>query len=196
MIDEVDDALRALIRRDVLNGAAVDVAFDAPNKEWSVRRNAPAIDVYLYDVREDMERRRYGSVDVHNSNGGLVGRRGPPRYMKFSYLVTAWTQRPEDEHRILSAVLRCFLAIDTLPADVVGGTLAAQGYPIGVTIARPPPQDRSISDVWSALGGELKPSLDLVATVPVEPGLIPVAPLVLEELKIDVRDTTLPLADR
>lgn len=196
MIDEVDDALRAVVRRDVLNGAAVEIAFDAPSKEWSARRNAPAIDIYLYDVREDMERRRYGSVDVRNPNGDLAGRRGPPRYIKFSYLVTAWTQRPEDEHRILSAVLRCFLAMDVLPADVLGGTLAAQGYPIGVTIARPPPQDRSISDVWSALGGELKPSLDLVVTAPVEPALAPVAPLVLEELTVDLRDRTLRLGER
>jgi hypothetical protein len=47
VIDEVDDALRALIRRDVLNGAAVEIAFDAPSKDWSARRNAPAIDIYL-----------------------------------------------------------------------------------------------------------------------------------------------------
>ena len=28
-------------------------------------------------------------------------------------------------------------------------------------------QDRSLADVWSALGGELKPSLDLVVTAPI-----------------------------
>jgi hypothetical protein len=35
-----------------------------------------------------------------------------------------------------------------------------------ITCALPPPQDRALSDVWSALGGELKPSLDLVVVVP------------------------------
>jgi hypothetical protein len=30
----------------------------------------------------------------------------------------------------------------------------------------PPPEDRALSDVWSALGGELKPSLDLVIVLP------------------------------
>ncbi len=34
--------------------------------------------------------------------------------------------------------------------------------------------ERSISDIWSALGGELKPSLDLVIAVPFE--AIAVAP--------------------
>jgi hypothetical protein len=36
-------------------------------------------------------------------------------------------------------------------------------------VALPPPQDRSLSDVWSALGGELKPSLDLTVIAPLLP---------------------------
>ena len=39
-----------------------------------------------------------------------------------------------------------------------------------VTIALPPPEDRSFADVWSALGGELKPSLDVVVSAPTETG--------------------------
>src|SRR5438105_11285077 len=46
----------------------------------------------------------------------------------------------------------------------------------------PPPQDRSISDVWSALGGELKASLDLVVNAPFEIKVaVPAGPPVLEE---------------
>ncbi len=49
------------------------------------------------------------------------------------------------------------------------------------TIALPPPADRSIADVWSALGGELKPSLDLVVTAPLDMNApIPAAPPVME----------------
>src|SRR3954452_15146984 len=188
MIDEVDDAIKALLRRDALNGADVEVVFDAPNRDWSARRNAPAVDVYLYDIREDVGRRSEGSVDVRNGEGRTIARRGPPRYFKLSYMVTAWTQRPEDEHRLLSAVLRCFLRIDVFPPEVVSGSVTALGYPLGVTIAKPPPQDRSISDVWSALGGELKPSLDLVVTVAIDAvGLSEVAALVLEEPRISFR---------
>jgi hypothetical protein len=188
VIDEVDDALRKLIKRDVLNGSDVEIVFDAPTKDWAARRNAPTIDVYLYDIREDIGRRAVGSVDVRNGDGLISARHGPPRFFKFSYLVTAWTQRPEDEHRLLSAVLRCFARLEALPADVVGGTLAAQGYPVAVRIALPPPQDRSVSDVWSALGGELKPSLDLVTLVAVDArGLQPVAPLVTELPVIGIR---------
>jgi hypothetical protein len=188
MIDEVDDAIRTVIRREVLNGSDIDVVFDAPTKDWASRRNAPTIDVYLYDIREDLNRREYGQADVRNSNGQIVARHGPPRFFKFSYLVTAWTQRPEDEHRLLSAVLRCFLRFDALPSELFGGTIAASGYPVGVRVGQPPPQDRSVSDVWSALGGELKPSLDLVTTVGIDArALTPTAAIVTEGPRIGIR---------
>ena len=41
----------------------------------------------------------------------IVGRHLPPRHFKLSYLVTAWTQRPEDEHRLLSALLLVLPAV-------------------------------------------------------------------------------------
>jgi hypothetical protein len=185
MIADVDDALRTLIRRDALNGADVEVVFDAPTKEWSARRNAPTVDVYLYDIREDLKWRAYGSVDVRGDDGMITARGGPPRYFKLSYLITAWTQRPEDEHRLLDAVLYCFLRFDALPKDLLGGVLAGETTPLRITIATPPPEDRALSDTWSALGGELKPSLDLVVTAPVDArGLAGVAPLVLEVPRI------------
>src|SRR5207237_8941413 len=56
MIQDVDESLRALVKRDALNGSKADVAFDAPNKEWSSRRNTPTVDVYLYDIRGALDK--------------------------------------------------------------------------------------------------------------------------------------------
>jgi hypothetical protein len=42
--------------------------------------------------------------------------------------------------------------------------------PAPMTVALPPPEDRAFADVWTALGGELKPSLDVVVSVPVDTG--------------------------
>src|SRR5205823_13388797 len=126
----------------------------------------------------------------------------PPRRFKLSYLVTAWTQRPEDEHRLLSSLLACFLRNPIIPADALSGTLAQARQPILLNIALPPPQDRSISDVWSALGGELKASLDLVVNAPFEIKVaIPAGPPVLEEPKFtferpdgEIEDAATPAA--
>src|SRR5207244_8194008 len=182
MIQDVDESLRALVKRDALNGSKADVAFDAPTKEWSSRRNTPTVDLYLYDIREDLEQREVMWESVRDDSGFITERRPPARRFKLSYLVTAWTQRPEDEHRLLSALLACFLRHPTMPADALSGTLVETVQPILLNIALPPPQDRSISDVWSALGGELKPSLDLVVNAPFEIKVaIPAGPPVLEE---------------
>jgi Pvc16 N-terminal domain len=165
VIHDVDETLRAMVRRDALPGVEVDVVFDAPTKEWSTRRNAPTVDLYLYDLREDLRRREVGRVE-RRANAHVTAREEPPRWFKLSYLVTAWTQRPEDEHRLLASLLRCFLLSDCLPSDLLAGALAGTPLAMPVTCALPPPQDRALSDVWSALGGELKPSLDLVVIVP------------------------------
>src|SRR5437588_11422345 len=166
MIQDVDESLRALVKRDALNGSKADVAFDAPTKEWSSRRNVPTVDLYLYDIREDMQRREVMWQAIRDQSTGFVtDRRPPPRYYKLSYLVTAWTQRPEDEHRLLSALLSCFIRHEVLPDSTLTGALVGS-LPVFATIALPPPSDRPLSDVWSALGGELKPSLDLVIAAP------------------------------
>jgi hypothetical protein len=55
---------------------------------------------------------------------------------------------------------------DALPVDVQVGALAENDLPLPLSLAIPPPEDRALSDVWSALGGELKPSLDLVVVLP------------------------------
>lgn len=167
MIHDVDQLLERLVRRDALNGSAVELLFDAPNKDWVARRNGPTVDLYLYDIREDLQRRYPAWEDAKGDNGQVRDRQLPPRRFKLAYLVTAWTQRPEDEHRLLSALLSAFIRNPMVKAEELEGTLAEPELPVYIDVGQPPSQDRSIADVWSALGGELKPSLDLVVTAPI-----------------------------
>ena len=171
MIGEIDDAIRALVKASDGIAADIDVALDAPTKDWAARRNAPTVDLFLYDIREDTRRREYGFTEQRDDRGLVTHRTPAPRYFKLSYLVTAWTQRPDDEHRLLDALLRCFLRFDAIPDSYVLTTLAETGLPCSLSVAQPPPEDRAFADVWSSLGGELKPSLDLVITAPVARGL-------------------------
>lgn len=191
MIHEIDQAIEAVIRQEALQGTPVEVVFDAPTKDWAARRNAPTLDAYLYDIREDPGRRSVGFTDVRDEAGKVVGRTQPVRHYKLSYLVTAWTQRPEDEHRLLSAILVGFLRWSALPPYSLSGSLAEHPLQIPFSIGLPPPHDRAISDIWSALGGELKPSLDLVVTAPVDASqLVPAGPPVLEPLHFTMTRTT------
>ncbi|MDX2678038.1 DUF4255 domain-containing protein [Streptomyces soliscabiei] len=195
MIHEVDDALRALVRNDALSGTQVSVMFDAPTREWAAKVNAPTVNLYLYDIREDMRRRSRGLSNEYDDRGTVIARHRPPRYFKLSYLITAWTRRPEDEHRLLSSLLLCLLSSDAMPTRHMTGSLAELPLSVPMTIALPPPEDRAFADVWSALGGELKPSLDLVISLPlVGTGTVAAAPPVTEEggLRLGLENTGRP----
>jgi hypothetical protein len=169
VLHELDNALRALLEREVGGDAEVEVEFDAPTKDWATRRNRPTIDIYLYDIRQEVSRSQFGQVSVRDEDGNISQRRPIPKFFRLAYLVTAWTQRPEDEHRLLSALLATFLRHETVPAELLNGSLSELGISIPMAVALPTPQDRSLSDVWTALGGELKPSLDLSIIAPLLP---------------------------
>lgn len=194
MIHEVDDALRELVRAEALGGGAgVDVVFDAPTRDWAARRNMPTVNLYLYDIREDLGLRSRGRRNVYDEQGRVVARTLPPRYFKLSYLISAWTQRPEDEHRLLSSLLGCFLRYSALPADRLGTELGLTGMPVPLSIALPPPENKAFTDVWSALGGELKPSLDVVVSAPVVAApSYPAGPPVEDGLALDLSDVSEP----
>lgn len=189
MIHEVDEALRRLVHGEALAGSDVDLVFDAPTKEWAARRNAPTVNLYLYDIREDLRRRERGLINEYDADGIITSRHMPPRHVKLSYLLTAWTQRPEDEHRLLSSLLACLLGYESIPIGLLEGPLAELKLPVPMTVALPPPEDRSFADVWTALGGELKPSLDVVVSAPVDAGKrYPAGPPVRDGMQVDFGD--------
>lgn len=180
MIHEVDDGLRGLITDEALNGTGVDLSFDAPTREWAARRNAPTVNLFLYDIREDTSRHYQGRIPELDENGHTVAWLGAPRFFALSYLITAWTNRPADEHRLLAALLTTLVRYDELPSERLIGSLAALGLTVELDVAAPPGEGRALADVWTALGGELKPSLDLVVTAPVTTKRTPAPPPVLE----------------
>ncbi|GAA0587909.1 DUF4255 domain-containing protein [Streptomyces crystallinus] len=166
MIHEVDEVLKGLLGGGALAGSGIDVSLDAPTRDWAARRNAPVVNAYLYDIREDTERRQRGQLPVRDERDIVVRRRRPPRWFRLSYLVTAWTKTPQDEHRLLSAALATLLPHELVPPGELPGALAELGLSVPVTVSGSRTESRSLAEIWSALGGELKPSLDLVVTVP------------------------------
>jgi hypothetical protein len=198
MIELFDETLKDLVTREVVSGGVVsggqvEVAFDAPTREWAARRNAPTLNLYLYDIRDDLERRETQWEEVRDPAGRVTERRPPARRFRLSYMITAWTQRPEDEHRLLSACLAAFLRHEALAPRELAGALRDQPWAVELAVALPPREDRSIADVWTALGGELKPSIDLAASVPfVVDRRQPAGPPVLEMPRITVAGTDAP----
>lgn len=189
MLQDVDDSIRSFLRTQARITNDIEIVFEAPTRDWAARRNTPTIDVFLYDIRENLDRRQAMFEDARNADLMVTGRPQATRWYNCSYLITAWTQRPEDEHRLLGSVLLGFLEVHAMPREVLSGRLSEMQREVFVTIGRPLAQERSISDIWSALGGELKPSLDLVLVVPFEPaGDRIIGPPVLEAPSLQLGD--------
>ncbi|GAA0600365.1 DUF4255 domain-containing protein [Kribbella sandramycini] len=185
MISEADAALAALLRRELLDASRVQVVFDPPTKEWAAKRNGPAVNLFLYDIREDTRRRSSGLVARFNTDGRVIARQTPPRIFRLFYLLSVWGQRAEDEHRLLGQLLDTLLTHDQIPPDL----LPEAPSPVGLSIGLPPEDDRSFADVWSALGGELRPSLDVVLSLPIEAGHpTPAGALTTTPLHVDLAD--------
>lgn len=197
MIGEVDEALGGLLRERAAGGGQVEVSFEAPSRDWAAGRNVPTVNAYLYDIREDVTRRESGMISVRDEAGIVVQRRRPLRHFRLAYLMTCWTRRPEDEHGLLSSVLGALMGTEVLPL-AGAGPLASLGVPVPLTIATPDGDSRSAADLWSALGGNLKPSLDIVVIAPYPQAGSPVAPPVTEGAgvvgrRLDAPDTADPV---
>ncbi|MGW5421716.1 DUF4255 domain-containing protein [Streptomyces sp. NPDC003943] len=162
MFHEIDEALGRLLG----TAAAGEVAFDAPTRDWAARRSAPTLNAYLYDIREDVARRERGTLAERDAQGIVTRRLQPPRWFRLSYLVTAWTTQPKDEHRLLAGALAALLPQDVLSGEAVPASVRPIAPTLPLSVAAPPAESRSLADIWSALGGELKPSLDVVITTP------------------------------
>src|ERR687886_1035614 len=126
MLADLDEAVRALLRRELGRHGfdGVEIAFDAPAKEWSATLSTPTVNLFLYDLREAVDKRPVDWRAGNGANGAHELR--PPLRMEASYAVTAWTRAVEDEHRLLSQVLAIFYAYPDLPEDVLSGGLGQQ----------------------------------------------------------------------
>ena len=170
MLADLDETLRVLLKRELARHGfdGVEIAFDAPAREWSSQLSSPTVNLFLYDIRESSEFRPT-EWQTDRSNGQHREVR-PPMMMECSYAVTAWTQAVEDEHRLLSQVLGVLFAFPELPADALAGRLAetARRFAIEGRIGQPKSDGKA--DFWSAVGGQYKASLDYVVGLACESG--------------------------
>ncbi len=169
MLADLDETLRTMLRTELERHGfeGVDIAFDAPAREWSGQLSKPTVNIFLYDLRESEAQRTSEWSRTQRDGRTFEGR--PPMVMECSYAVTAWTQAVEDEHRLLSQVLAIFYAYPEIPQAALNGRLAngSQQGPIKARIGQGKGEK---SDFWSAIGGQYKVSLDYVVRLSVDSG--------------------------
>jgi hypothetical protein len=171
MIDDLDRTLQQLLRRELPPGLfeQVAVSFAAPDNEFPPASvTLPAVDLFLYDVRENLELRNTQWIVEHKNNGTAVRRRAPVR-VDCSYLITAWpsensTTPAFDEHRLLSEVMRALLRHPIIPEVLLQGSLRGQEPPLPASSLHPG-RLQSLAEFWQALGGKPKAALNYTVTI-------------------------------
>ena len=183
VIAETDQALAALLKTKVIGNAAISIVFDPPNRPWIQGLKGPAVNLFLFDIRENVHRRDVMYERVSNADGVVVARRPPPPRYDLSYTVTAWAPSVLVEHKILAAALRCFASLTTLPREVLPAPLAALPYEVLVDTG-----GSTKRSMFLNMGGDLKAGFEVTLTVPV-PGLpdVPAAPAVQQSPRVDVK---------
>ena len=174
MIDDLDKTLQELLKRELppALAAQVTITFATPDDQFppaAVR--LPAIDLFLYDVRENRDLRSNEWQVERRSDGTATKKRAPVR-VDCSYLITAWPSASapnpaEDEHRLLGAVMLALLRHATLPAGVLKGSLTGQQPPLPASSLQPG-RLQSLAEFWQALGGKPKAALNYTVTIGVE----------------------------
>lgn len=175
MIDDLDKTVEQLLRSGLPTSIVgqVGVSFAAPDSDFPPASvNLPAIDFFLYDIRENLELRSTEWIIDRKMNGTTVKRRAPIR-VDCSYLVTAWsseasTTRVLDEHHLLSEVLKVLVRHPTIPAVLLQGSLKGQEPPLPSSTLQPG-RLQSVGELWQALGGRPKAALNYTVTIGVAP---------------------------
>jgi hypothetical protein len=170
MIRDLDATLRALLKGGATPDselAQADLSFDLPDSKWRGTLGRLTVNLYLYDVCENVELRSAEPIVVRDDQRRAVRRPAPVR-IDCSYCITAWSiaasEAVLEEHRLLSQALVVLLRNPTIPTNVLAGSLASQIPPYPTVIAS---RDgvKNQPDFWHALDQKLKPSLNYVITL-------------------------------
>ena len=169
MFHDLDEALRQLLVREMpIRNGEVDIKFDQPTREWSARLSRPTLNLFLYDLRENLKLRASQQWTITRNKDGSATQRRTPARMDLCDMLTAWARESDDEHNLLARALMALFRQPHFPPELLPESLRDQPMPIPMQVAQ---EDilRNPSDVWNALDNEIRPAIVLTLTLAVDP---------------------------
>lgn len=200
MLHDLDSTIEALFKYDrpdlfeeSNNPQQVAISFVRPDEDFLTQSGVmlPAIDLFLYDVREHAEIRR-NEVLIERQNGTATKKYAPLR-VDCSYLVTAWSKDNSmlDEHRLLGEVMTILMRYREIPCEVMQGGFK-ESEPQLRALGLRESHLNSLGEFWQAIGGKAKTALHYRLTMTVDLFDTVEAPIVKErKFKMDQKN---PLA--
>ncbi|MFP4346114.1 MAG: DUF4255 domain-containing protein [Anaerolineales bacterium] len=181
MIDELDETLRQLLIRELpIKNGEIDIQFKQPTREWSARLSRPTLNLFLYDLRENTKLRQPSPYwMVESREGGKATQRRQPVRMDLHYVITAWANEPEDEHRMLARTLMALFRNPMLKEETLPEGLQDQPAAIQMLAAQPDALQNP-ADFWSSMDNDIRPAITCTVTVAINPYAPIVTPMVSE----------------
>ena len=173
MISDVDEALRNLILDSLtVSRQNVDIKYDLPSRDWASRLNRPTINLFLFDIRENLRLRGAEQYrQIPRDDGKVEVRRNPVR-IDLRYLLTAWTKDPEDEHLLLSDTLLTLLRNPTIPDKYASEQMKKQQFPVILDAAVYQPEHgptEKATEIWGVIGNDIHAGFIVTVTITVDP---------------------------
>ncbi len=173
MISDVDEALRNLILDSLtVSRQNVDIKYDLPSRDWASRLNRPTIDLFLFDIRENLRLRGAEQArQIPRPDGKVEIRRNPVR-IDLRYLLTAWTKDPEDEHLLLSDALYTLLRNPIIPDKYASEQMRNQQFPTILDAAVYQPEHgptEKATEIWGVIGNDIHAGFIVTVTITVDP---------------------------
>ncbi len=177
MIADLDETLRQLLMAEIpVKNGEVEISFDQPKREWSARLSKPTVNLFLYDVRENVVLRQHQWERLPDTGNTAHLKRTPYRIDCY-YMLTTWAAEPDDEHRLLTRSLMALFRFPILPEDRLVGSLRNPQFEIQARLAN---HDKltNPAEVWASLDNEMRPSVSYLITLALDPWKEIAGPLV------------------
>jgi hypothetical protein len=172
MIRDLSETLRKILDDKALAQScpeleAAQIVFDRPAESFNPAQTT--INLFLYDIRENMELRNNEPITRFVDQRVTIQR--PPLRIACSYLLTAWpvggTEPVLQEHQLLSQALQVLSSYPHIPIKFLQGKLKDQLPALPMMVARSEGL-KDPSEFWTALGNKLRPSITVTVTVSLE----------------------------
>jgi hypothetical protein len=170
MIHDLGKTLEAILSDSLKReGSEHPISFARPDESFKPESQT-TIDLFLFDIRENLELRSNEPVVERNNGKALIYR--PPLRVVCSYLVTAWPYSAKadasvlalQEHQLLAQILQALSRYPRIPPEFLKGSLQGQEPPLPMIAARPL-ETKNPAEFWLAIGNKMRPSITVTATI-------------------------------
>jgi len=190
MIDAVNESLRTLMVQEIpIRDSEIEIAFNQPKREWSGRLSRPTLNFYLFDIRQNVRFKNAspGFEVTQRGNGKAEQQRAAPR-VDLNYMITAWANAPEDEHRLLARVFMALYRSTMIPDALLPEVLQNQPYSIPIQLGALNELTRP-TEIWGVLDNELRPAITCTLTLALDPFAPLIGPIVqTREIRLSQRN--------